>query len=76
MLRWRVTLMTGLLLAAPAGAMATDPLQSLNMRPEAARQAILETFDRGFVTMPAGYVAFWALDDAHRATLVPPLSGR
>ena len=76
MMRWRVTLMAGLLLAAPAGAMAADPLQSLNMRPEAARQAIRETFDRGFVTMPAGYVAFWALDDANRVALVPPLSGR
>lgn len=73
MKRFGVTLMAGLLLVAPAGAMAADPIQSLNMRPEAARQAIFETFDRGFVSLPPGYVAFWALDDAHRAALVPPL---
>lgn len=73
MKRFRVTLVAGLLLIAPAGAMAADPVQSLGMSPAAARQAIFETFDRGFVTLPSGYVAFWGLDDSHRAALVPPL---
>ena len=66
-------LLASLLLAAPGVAAAADSLQSLNMNPDAAHRAVLETFDRGFVTLPAGYVAFWALDDAHRAALVPPL---
>lgn len=68
-----VCLLAGLLLTAPAVALSGDVLQSLNMRPEAAREAIAQTFDHGVVTLPSGYVAFWALDDAHRAALVPPL---
>lgn len=68
-----VCLLTGLLLAAPTLALSADPLQSLNLRPEAAREAIAWTFELGAVTLPSGYGAFWVLDDAHRAALVPPL---